>query len=152
MLQAGNAVFYNVDNNKGKEMKRIYHPYWLWEDWKAGMWNQTTGEKRREMLEKAIEFTGNADLYGSWMMKVIDSWRYGCEHNLTERSMNRLAWIGHAAACMAIGATEDVTRQAWAFLSDKQREDADAKAKQALSVWIERHEKANQQLHLFVGT
>ena len=27
-------------------MKRIYHPYWLWEDYKAGFYNNCSGETK----------------------------------------------------------------------------------------------------------
>lgn len=56
-------------------MKRVYRPYWEWEDYQAGMWTPVHGEKKRELLAKAVEFTGNAKLYGSWMRRVIVEWR-----------------------------------------------------------------------------
>ena len=131
-------------------MKRIYHPYWAWEDFKAGMWRAIGGQDRRDMLPKAVYFTGDASLYGSFMRRVIVEWPIACEHNLTAPSMNRLAWVGHAAACLAIGAPEDVTRQAWAFLSDQQRIDADAQAEAAVAAWIGEYAERNQQLSLWM--
>lgn len=88
-------------------MKRIYHPFWDWEDYKAGMWNKS---KNKDLLQKAIEFTGNAELYGSYMFRITDEWPISCEHNLTDLSQNRKAWLGHAACCLAIGCPEDITR------------------------------------------
>lgn len=129
-------------------MKRIYHPYWEWEDWKAGMWRSIGGLERKIMLAKAITFTGNASLYGSYMDKVITVWPVACEHNLTERSMNRLAWVGHAAACLAIQCPEDVTREAWGHLSDQQRIDADRMAELAVKKWESIYEREDSQLHL----
>jgi len=83
-------------------MNRIYHPYHLWEDWKFGMWRYTSEIEKAEYLQRAIEFTGNAELYGSYMLKVLDQWPYACEHNLSNRAINRQAWVGHAACCLAI--------------------------------------------------
>lgn len=131
-------------------MRRIYHPYWDWEDWRAGMWRVVSGKERKQLFEKAIAFTGNAELYGSYMRRVIVEWPKACEHNLTERSMNRLAWVGHAATCLAIGAPEDVTREAWAFLTHQQRTDADAQALDSVSQWERMHEGKNRQLPLFM--
>lgn len=131
-------------------MKRIHHPYWDWEDWRAGMWRSVSASERRTLLTQAITFTGDAELYGSFMRRVILEWPKACEHNLTEPGMNRLAWVGHAAACLAIGAPEDVTRQAWAFLTEKQQVDADAQAEATVIEWINGYEAQNKQLPLFM--
>lgn len=132
-------------------MRRIWHPYWDWEDWKAGMWRSITSSERKTLLPLAIEFTGNAILYGSYMRRVIVEWPKSCEQNLTEPSINRLAWVGHAAACMAIQAPEDVTRQAWGFLSAQQQSEADDQAEATVREWIDCYAEKNRQLHLSMG-
>jgi hypothetical protein len=55
-------------------MKKVWHHYLKWEDFQNGMWRTVSGETKKEFLTKAIEFTGNAELYGSWMLKVIEAW------------------------------------------------------------------------------
>lgn len=117
------------------QMKRIYHPYNLWEEYHAGMWNDIETDKEEEMLNKAIRFTGDHELYGSWMLKVIEQWKYSCEHNLSCVSMNRQAWIGHAACCLAIGCPEHITRRAWHCLSTEQQYKANMKADEAILKW-----------------
>ncbi len=131
-------------------LKRTYHSYVDWEDNKAGMWRSVHGEERIVFLEAAIEFTGDAELYGSWMLKVIESWPFACEHNLSCENMNRQAWIGHAACCMAINCPEEVTRLAWHHLTDKQRIEANAKADQAIEKWELKYkeEKKCQKIQL----
>lgn len=116
-------------------MKRIWHDYRTWEDFKDGMWRISTKAERDTLLPKAIEFTGNHILYGSFMMKVLDVYPIACEQNLSDRSQNRRAWIGHAAACLAINAPEDVTRAAWGHLTLQQQIDADAEADKAIKLW-----------------
>lgn len=116
-------------------MKRVFHPYHLWEDFKCGMWRNVVGDERNLWLQKAVEFTGDAELYGLWMMKVIKAWPISCEQNLTCTSMNRQAWIGHAACCLAIGCPEDITRAAWHLLTDQQRNEANQKADEAIKAW-----------------
>ncbi len=129
-------------------MKRIWHPYWLWEDWKTGMWRKVSSSDRPKLLQIAIDFTGDADKYGEAMMEVVEKWHFACEQNLTDTSTNKLAWIGHAATALAVGCPEDVTRQAWGNLSVEQQCKANAKAQMALDYWIEHHEKQNSQLCL----
>jgi hypothetical protein len=126
-------------------MKRIWHPYTLWEDWRAGMWRRVNQQEEDGFVERAILFTGNAKLYGSFMFRVVREWPFSCEHNLTEVAMNRRAWVGHAAACMAIDCPEYLTRRAWWMLTQEQRDAADYQATLAIREWIARH---NQQMEI----
>jgi len=77
---------------------------------------------------------------------VIEQWPITCEHNLTDLNQNRKAWIGHAATCLAIGAPEDITRKAWHALNLEQQEAANLKAKEAIQLWEERHERKNNPI------
>lgn len=116
-------------------MKRQYHPYTLWEDYKHGMWRVETKENEKIFLDKAIQFTGDHLEYGSYMMRVAKEWKIACEHNLSDLSQNRRAWIGHAACCMAIRCPEYITRLAWGCLTDKQRYLANKMADKAIEWW-----------------
>ena len=116
-------------------MKQRYYPYTEWEDYKAGMWRKIPAKDEARFLDEAIRFTGNAEEYGSWMMKVAIEWPISCEHNLTDIDQNRKAWIGHAAACMAINCPEYITRQAWGYLSKSQQDEANAVADIAIAWW-----------------
>lgn len=100
------------------------------------------------MLERAIEFTGNHVLYGAWMMRVIAEWPISCEHNLTDVSQNRRAWVGHAAVCLAIGIPEDVVREAWGSLTDEQRRLANLQADKAIKAWEENKHRKCQSVQL----
>lgn len=114
---------------------RIWHPYWAWEEYSAGMWRRIHGIERDQFLQQAITFTGDTELYGSWMLKVTEVWPISCEHNLTDYGMNRRAWIGHSACCLAINCPEDITRAAWKTLTDEQRIKANIKADEAIYAW-----------------
>lgn len=116
-------------------MKRIYHPYTKWEEYHAGMWRDLPHEEEEDFLKKAIKFTGNAELYGNWMLKVVEQWKYSCEQNLSDTSINRQAWVGHAACCLAIGCPEHITRRAWHCLSQEQQDEANKKADEAIERW-----------------
>lgn len=112
----------------------IWHPYWKWEEVAHNMWGQVS--HRKTWLQMAIAFTGNADLYGEWMLKVVESWKASCEQNLTKPGDKR-PWIGHAAVALAIGCPEDIVREAWAHLSKEQQDKANQKAKEAIEYWRE---------------
>ena len=115
------------------KFKRVYHPWTEWEEVAHNMWGDV--EDRSAALETAIEFTGNARLYGSYMMRVVSEWPISCENALTDYSLNRKAWIGHAAAALAHRIPEDITRLAWGKLSGEQQLLANKEAIKAISSW-----------------
>jgi len=133
------------------KMKRIFHHYLKWEDFQCGMWRTASSTEKEILLPLAIEFTGNAELYGSFMLRVIEEWPVSCEHNLTDTSQNRKAWIGHAATCLALNCPEDITRKAWHSLMLEQQDAANLKAKEAIQLWCDRHEAKNNSVRGEVG-
>jgi len=119
-------------------MKRVYIPYWDWEDWNHGMWRKVQDEKL--WLEKAIEFMGDHIMYGAAMIDVVIAWPNTMLNNLTNPSMNKLAFIGHCACCYEFGCPEYVVRMAWKELTNEQRELANDQARTVLNIWIDENE------------
>jgi hypothetical protein len=117
-----------------QRLRRVYHPYWLWEEVAHGMWSDA--KDKTEMLGLAIAFTGNSELYGSFMQNVIREWPYSCENALTDHSLNKKAWIGHAACAYALRCPEHITREAWGHLTDEQRILANQEADRAIRDWL----------------
>lgn len=130
-----------------QKIKKLWHHYLKWEDYQNGMYRTLSGEERAKLLTRALEFTGNANLYGDWMLEVVERWPISCEQNLSDVHMNRQAWIGHAACCMALGCPEDITREAWWMLTQEQRDEADAKAAFAIELWESIHGSQNSEVH-----
>jgi hypothetical protein len=130
-------------------MKQVFYHYTKWEEYKQGMWRVVEGKQREGFLKKAIEFTGNAKLYGSYMLKVVEQWPISCEQNLTCNNINQQAWIGHAACCIAIDCPEDIVREAWSYLTEKQQIEANKEADKAILLWKDKYKKQNGQLSLF---
>lgn len=120
---------------KGKAMRfeRVYHHYLDWEEIDFNMWG--TVENRLKYLDRAIEFTGDHKKYGRFMMRVINEWKISCENALTDYSLNRKAWVGHAACALALGCPEDITREAWGTLTDEQQLLANKEAGAAIQAW-----------------
>lgn len=103
------------------------------------MWGKV--ENRDEFLKRAIEFTGDYKMYGSYMMSVAKNWKYSCEHNLSNTNSNRQAYIGHAACALAFYCPEDIVREAWHNLTDEQRDSANNEADRAIKYWEENYAK-----------
>jgi hypothetical protein len=133
----------------GGMMEQIYHNYKEWEDYQNGMWRKLEAGEESNMLDKAIKFTGDHQEYGAWMIKVTERWPIACEHNLTNTSQNRKAWIGHAATCMAINCPEYITRKAWSYLTPKQQVDANRAAEMAIIHWEERNNGGSDAIFMF---
>jgi len=125
-----------------RKFKRVYHPYELWEEIKFGMWDDVSDEK--EWLEKAILFTGDHKLYGSFMMRVVYEWPISCENALTDYNINRRAWVGHAACALGMGCPEHITRKSWRFLSYEQQYLANEEASRAIRAWENDYFKSQQ--------
>lgn len=117
-------------------IKRIYHPHYLWEEVGANMWGKV--KDRDSYLGVAIEFTGNHELYGYHMKRVAKEWKHSCEHNLTNTTQNRRAWIGHAACAFAFACPEDIVREAWSHLTESQQFNANNMADIAILEWEKR--------------
>ena len=115
------------------KLKRVYHPYNEWEEVNFNMWGNVCNFNH--WLERAIEFTGNNILYGSYMIKVINDWPISCENALTDQYINKKAWIGHAASALAMNCPEHVTRKAWGYLTDEQKFLANKQAERAIRTW-----------------
>ena len=69
------------------------------------------------------------------MDKVIIEWRYSCEHNLTNDSLNQIAYIGQAACCLYYEIPNVITMEAWNMLTGEVQERSNKIAKQAIDKW-----------------
>jgi hypothetical protein len=128
---------------------RVYHPYWEWEEIDSNMWGSV--ENRKLFLKRAIEFTGDHQKYGRFMMRVVNEWPKSCENALTDYSLNRKAWVGHAACALAMGCPEDITREAWGLLTDEQRLLANKEAERAILCWEINYAKSKGLRHEMDG-
>ena len=118
---------------------RVYRKYQEWEEIEHNMWGEV--ENKKGMLAKAIAFTGDHERYGSFMQRVVNEWPVSCENALTDKTLNRKAWIGHAAAALALKCPENITRAAWRQLTYEQQLLANEEARRAISMWEHNYRK-----------
>lgn len=94
-------AFRTVNTN---DPDRIFHTFEKWECHKAGFYSSKKDGMTSEQCQNAYaEFLSNDDRFREALQLVTVEWKHSCEHYLTNRSMNRIAWLGQAAMCYATG-------------------------------------------------
>jgi len=114
-------------------LPQVWHPVQQWEEIAHNMWGRVTN--RADYLARAIEFTGDHKLYGSYMQRVCREWPISAENAFTNPHLNHRAWVGHAACALAMNCPEDIVRQAWRFLNSEQQLLANKEASRAIAGW-----------------
>lgn len=116
---------------------RIYHTYDKWECYKAGFYESGHPTLSHEECEALyIETLSNPELFASILDKVTAEWKYSCEHYLTNKYMNRIAWLGQAAVCYSTGVPAKYS-YSWFKILQKDRDKANEVAHNALNKWLE---------------
>ncbi len=129
--------------NEG-DTSRIFHTFDRWECHKAGFYQNTKdGWSHEECEAEYIRVLTDKKLFERTLKKVIKEWKYSCEHYLTNKSMNRIAWLGQAAVCYVSGVPSRYSG-AWFQLTEKQQEEANEIALKYLNKWT----KANMNIQL----
>jgi hypothetical protein len=85
---------------------------------------------------KCAELLSSEELYLA-MKRVTNEWPYSSEHNLTNKSINRQAWLGQAACYKITGAPESVTKEAWNTLSPEVQDKANGIADKVIREYAE---------------
>lgn len=127
---------------------KFAHPYWLWEDYQNGMFND---EMTQDGIKKAMKVLGNPDECRKAMKRVLDEWQYVSQTVLLtdikfEWSSNR-SWLGASCCCIQCGCTQNEVRNAWWLLTDEQRDIANKIADDLIDEY--RNQYLDYQMKLF---
>ena len=121
-------------------MKRICHPYYLWEDYNHNFYDNHL--RSEEVLrQKAIEFFNKEQLVEFFMNKVIDEWKHSCEHNLTNNELNRVMYLNQASCCLHANIPSYIIVEAWDLLPKEIQDRSNNLAEVVLQKWIDRNSK-----------
>ena len=123
-----------------QETNRIFHTYEKWECAKAGFYE--SGSKKEYTKEAAeqkyAELLRDDKLFSSALSRVINEWKYSCEHYLSNENMNRIAWLGQASACISLG-LPSCYRGGYNLLTEEEKENANKLAFKYLNLWLEKN-------------
>lgn len=121
--------------NEGDE-ERIYHTYEYWECHKAGFYASRKEGMTSDQCELAYaEFLKDSERFTTALNSLITEWVHSCQHYLTNRSMNRIAWLGQAAMCYATG-VPSVFCSGFNLLTPEEQDEANEVALVALNKWM----------------
>lgn len=122
-----------IDGKNG----RVYHTYDKWECHKAGFYSPNAPkDMTKEDCEKAYSVFLSGPGFSPALDRVITEWPTSCEHYLSNPNMNRIAWLGQAAMCIATG-IPSAFRGGFNLLSESERKSADEIAFHALNKWLQ---------------
>ena len=122
-------------------MKRIYHTWDKWECYPAGFYENypadrsITDDDARAIF---VEFLRDIPRFTVALERVLAEWPNSCEHYLSNERMNRIAWLGQAALCIAEGIPSRY-RGGYHKLTGTEKAAADAAALDALNTWLTAH-------------
>jgi hypothetical protein len=119
--------------------ERIQHTWEKWECYRAGFYeNQPPeGMSKEDCENKYRELLMDTSLFGKCLYKIINEWKFSCEHYLTNPNMNRIAWLGQAALAYKYKIPA-IFRGGFNLLTDEEKQKADEKALEYLNKWREK--------------
>ena len=121
---------------------RIFHTFDKWECHKAGFYDGfAEGMKKEEAEKKYAEFLSDLPKFETALQKVISEWKNSCEHYLTNTAMNRIAWLGQASVCYALG-IPSAFRAGYFLLTEEQQIMANELALKYLNIWLKENNRS----------
>lgn len=122
--------------------QRIFHTYDKWECYKAGFYeSKLEGKTNEECVFLYISILSDLEKFENALQLVIREWKYSCEHYLTNRAMNRIAWLGQASVCISTGVPACYS-SAWYDIPVEKRDLANQLALKYLNIWLSENNRS----------
>lgn len=118
---------------------RIFHTFDLWESVKYDFFETTHKTLTPVQCEyKYKQLLTDTTKFKAVLEKVTSEWVYSCEHNLTNKSMNRIAWLGQAALAYEYKIPASFS-SGWKLLTSEEQKAADEVALTVLNDWLKKN-------------
>lgn len=120
---------------------RIFHTFDKWECHKAGFYSNSKDGMTAAQCEQAYaEYLSDIPRFKEGLDGVIKDWVNSCEHYLTNKAMNRIAWLGQAAMCYSTGVPSKFCA-GFNLLTEQQQDAANVAALEALNYWMKKYNR-----------
>lgn len=121
-------------------MTRIQHPWNKWEDYRSNFYGGIVDIPKKDVcLEKYAALLIDLDRFERALNQIITEWVYSCEHNLTNKNLNRVAYMGQAACALEFNIPHYVSCSGYNLLTPDQQAKADEMAQFYIDLWTENH-------------
>lgn len=120
-----------------KPLIRIYHPWDKWEDYRFNFYGPKKA-KSKSVLDDYAMLLRDIPLFAATLDRIIKEWRFSCEHNLTNESMNRIAYLGQAACAFLFEIPSHESMGGYNLLTEYEKHAADSVALYYLNMWLVR--------------
>lgn len=124
-------------------MKKIYNPFYKWEDFNNGFFNN---RKEEEYILKALELLSSPQLFEEVGVKMIDQWTFCIDENLTNSNLNKIAYLGQASCNFKYGCTSLEVKEAWKKLETEQKNKANNVAKKLITYYNEKYNRVYRKM------
>lgn len=122
-----------------ENIKQVYYAWHLWEDYRYGFYDNISGKNKIQMIQDVIYFFNNEKLIHQYMNRVIKEWKYSCEHNFTNPSINKIAYLGQASLSLFKKIPATITMESWSKLQSEKQEIADKIADYYINEWFKKY-------------
>ena len=111
-----------------------WHPFWLWECVESGMWANNQ-RKSMNRIQDCAKLLSDPVRCTAAMVRALADFPISAEQHLS-KDTGRRPWLGQAACCAALRATEEETRIAWNFyMTSDSQASANAVADEVIKQW-----------------
>jgi len=118
-------------------IQRVWRPWQTWECYRSGFFSPTGDRGELERWRDGYRrLLTDIPAFHTAMDRVLTEWPNSAVHNLTNDSMNRIAWLGQSACCITYGACAEQTRSAFSTLPEDDQGEANAAAAYVLFEWL----------------
>ena len=131
---------YKTTNTSDPE--RMFHTFDKWECHKAGFYaSSKEGAKADDCEKMYAEYLSDSERFREGLTGVLNEWINSCEHYLTNKAMNRIAWLGQAAMCYSTGVPSKFCA-GFNQLTPQQQDEANNIALEALNFWMKKYNRS----------
>lgn len=125
-------------------MKKFFYHYEEWEDYQNGLYESRDIDMK--IVNKNIELLSNQDTFYNVALKVIEKWIRCSNQNLSNRFINRRAWLGQASCCYKNKSNDLEVRAAWKNIDFKTQNYANITASKVIKIYESKNKNLYQEL------
>ena len=119
-------------------------PYYEWECFKNGMYKTSSEISNYNIhFNNSIKLLSNQNLFFETGMKVLSEWTISCNNFLSNKNINKIAFIGQVCCCYKFGCPEIIVKDAWKTIDKTIQKEANETAYKILR----NYEGRNRKLH-----